>query len=311
MTADTLLNRWLDTYVKDNTKAHTENRYREIVELHISPAFGSMNVSDIRRADVCSFIEEKKRAINQKTKRPLSSSSIKLIISVLRSVMEYARDMDWIKENPCLKIKCPCSGEKRVEAFTREEQRYIERYISRSTDRRFFGVTLCLYSGLRLGELLALEWGDIDMERGIITVTKTVYREKAKEGTWLLRVDKPKSRSSVRRIPLPIFVADKLREYAREAKSKYVVENKKGERMSIRSYQYLFENLTRLSGVRKLNFHALRHTFATRALECGMDVKTLSELMGHSQTSMTLNLYAHSMMDTKITMMNKLSNLAW
>lgn len=81
--------------------------------------------------------------------------------------------------------------------------------------------------------------------------------------------------------------------------------------MSISSYQYLFENLTRLSGVGKLNLHALRHAFATRALECGMDVKTLSELMGHSQTSMTLNFYAHSMMDTKIEMMNKLSNLAW
>ena len=88
--------------------------------------------------------------------------------------------------------------------------------------------------------------------------------------------------------------------------SNYVVENKKGERMSIRSYQYMFERLTEKAGVRKLNFHALRHTFATRAIECGMDIKTLSEIMGHKNASITLNRYAHSMMDTKIEMMNRL-----
>lgn len=93
------------------------------------------------------------------------------------------------------------------------------------------------------------------------------------------------------------------------AKTPYIVENKKAERMSIRSYQYLFERLTEKVGVRKLNFHALRHTFATRALECGMDIKTLSELMGHKNASITLNRYAHSMMDTKIAAMNKLEKL--
>ena len=76
--------------------------------------------------------------------------------------------------------------------------------------------------------------------------------------------------------------------------------------MSIRSYQYMFEKLTERAGVRKLNFHALRHTFATRAIECGMDIKTLSEIMGHKNASITLNRYAHSMMDTKIEMMNRL-----
>ena len=79
--------------------------------------------------------------------------------------------------------------------------------------------------------------------------------------------------------------------------------------MSIRSYQYMFERLTEKAGARKLNFHALRHTFATRALECGMDIKTLSEIMGHKNASITLNRYAHSMMDTKIKMMQKLPKI--
>lgn len=76
--------------------------------------------------------------------------------------------------------------------------------------------------------------------------------------------------------------------------------------MSIRSYQYIFEKLTEKVGVRKLNFHSIRHSFATRAIECGMDIKTLSEIMGHKNASITLNRYAHSMLDTKIAMMNKL-----
>ena len=103
--------------------------------------------------------------------------------------------------------------------------------------------------------------------------------------------------------------APPLRIYRTGAQSDFLVENKKAERMPIRSYQYLFERLTETAGGRKLNFHALRHTFATRALECGMDIKTLSELMGHKNATITLNRYAHSMMDTKIAAMNKLEKL--
>ena len=219
MTTDELLNRWLDTYVRESTKVHTENRYREIIALHLSPALGAIDISSIRRATVCEFIEAKKKEINPKTGKPLSSSSIKLVISVLRSAMEFATDMEWIEENPCLKVKCSFGGEKKVEAFTREEQRRLEKYISDCGDRRLFGVTICLYSGLRLGELLGLEWNDVDLESGIITVSKTVYRERTEDGSWRLCVDRPKSRSSARRIPLPAFVAEKLREYARDAKS--------------------------------------------------------------------------------------------
>ena len=168
---------------------------------------------------------------------------------------------------------------------------------------------MCLYTGLRIGELLGLEWKDVTLERGIIHIDKTVYREKDNTGTWQLIVDSPKTKSSARDIPLPKYIVKLLKMQIKVSKSAYVVENKKGERMSIRSYQYMFERLTEKAGVRKLNFHALRHTFATRALECGMDIKTLSEIMGHKNASITLNRYAHSMMDTKIKMMQKLPKI--
>ena len=159
---------------------------------------------------------------------------------------------------------------------------------------------------MRIGELIALEWGDIDFDKGIIHVNKTAYRDKSKTGNWEVCIDKPKTKSSERVIPLPACIVDMMREYSLDSKSDYVVENKKGERMFIRSYQYIFEKLTEKVGVRKLNFHAIRHSFATRAIECGMDIKTLSEIMGHKNASITLNRYVHSMLDTKIAMMNKL-----
>ena len=185
----------------------------------------------------------------------------------------------------------------------------MEEAIAAWEDRRLFGIRLCLYTGLRIGELLGLEWQDVDMEKGILHIQKTVYREKNAEGEWQLFVDRPKTAASERMVPLPGYLAEDLRIYRIGARSEFVIENKKAERMSIRSYQYLFERLTEKAGVRKLNFHALRHTFATRALECGMDIKTLSELMGHKNATITLNRYAHSMMDTKIAAMNKLEKL--
>ena len=107
-------------------------------------------------------------------------------------------------------------------------------------------------------------------------------------------------------IPLPEYITQHLIHYKEYAVSPYVVETKKGERMPIRSYQYIFEKLAEQAGVRKLNFHALRHTFAMRAIECGMDVKVIAEILGHKNASITLNRYAHCMLDHKIEMMHKL-----
>jgi integrase len=214
--------------------------------------------------------------------------------------------MELLQQNPCERIRRSREEAKKVEAFTKDEQRKIENAIIESEDPRLFGIILCLYTGIRIGELLALEWSDVDIQQGFISVNKTVYRDKDESGEWQLIVDKPKTMSSDRLIPLPSYIVEMLWARKENSRSDYVVENKKGERMSIRSYQYIFEKLTERAGVRKLNFHALRHTFATRAIECGMDIKTLSEIMGHKNASITLNRYAHSMMDTKIEMMNRL-----
>ncbi len=309
MTTQTLLLEWLEKFQKEHIKARTYNRYQGLIEMHIVPALGDQDISILSRREIQNFLINQKRDGNMRSKETLSATSTNMMLSLLNLAFEYACDMEYIKENPCVRIRRARADTKKVEAFSTDEQRAVEAEIAKSGDRRLHGIILCLYTGVRLGELIALSWSDIDFKLGTLKVTKTAYRAQNEYGIWNLCIDTPKTESSERVIPLPQYITDMLSQDRNVAKTPYIVENKKAERMSIRSYQYLFERLTEKAGVRKLNFHALRHTFATRALECGMDIKTLSELMGHKNASITLNRYAHSMMDTKIAAMNKLEKL--
>ena len=306
MTTQILLNEWLETYQKEHIKARTYSRYQGLISMHILPALGATNISELGRREIQEFLTQQKKDGNIRNGEKLSATSANMMLSVLNLAFEYACDMEYIEENPCLRVRRTKAETKRIEAFTVEEQRAIESEIARSDDRRLHGVLLCLYTGLRIGELLGLTWDDVDFTKGVIKVTKTVYREKDENGIWQLCVDTPKTKASDRVIPLPEYITNMLCQDYRSVQTPYVVENKKGERMSIRSYQYIFEKLTERAGVRKLNFHALRHTFATRAIECGMDIKTVADIMGHQNASITLNRYAHCMLDHKIEMMQKL-----
>lgn len=306
MTTQKLLTEWLEVCQKEHIKARTYSRYQGLITMHIAPALGKYNISEIGRRKIQEFLTRQKKDGNLRSGEKLSASSANMMLSVLHLAFAYACDMEYIHENPCVRVRRVKTETKKVEAFTLEEQRAIEAEILRLGDHRLHGILLCLYTGLRIGELLALTWNDVNLDRGVIKVTKTVYREKDENGAWQLCVDTPKTKSSDRVIPLPAYITDMLRQDHENARTSYVVENKKGERMPIRSYQYIFEKLTERAGVRKLNFHALRHTFATRAIECGMDIKTLSEIMGHKNASLTLNRYAHCMLDHKMEMMQKL-----
>lgn len=306
MTTQNLLTEWLEIYQKEHIKARTYSRYQGLITMHIVPTLGEKNITELGRREIQEFLTQQKKDGNMRNGEKLSATSTNMMLSVLNLAFEYACDMEYIEENPCVRVRRTKAETKNVEAFTVEEQRAIESEIARSDDRRLHGILLCLYTGLRIGELLGLTWDDVDLDRGVIKITKTVYREKNESGEWQLCVDTPKTKASDRVIPLPEYITDILRHDYETAQTPYVVENKKGERMSIRSYQYIFEKLTERAGVRKLNFHALRHTFATRAIECGMDVKTVADIMGHQNASITLNRYAHCMLDHKIEMMQKL-----
>lgn len=308
MKTQTLLADWLECYEKERVKHQTYTRYHGLITAHINPAIGERHVEALSRRDIQAFLSHQRATGNIRTGGgKLSAASANLLLTVLKLAFEYACDMKIIPQNSCTRIRRSREDARKVEAFTKAEQRKIETAILTSNDPRLFGILLCLYTGVRIGELLGLEWSDVDLERGVIQINKTVYHGKDENGEWRLVVDKPKTKASDRVIPLPYYITKMLTERRASAiEGVYIIESKKGGRMPIRTYQYMFERLTEKVGVRKLNFHALRHTFATRAIECGMDIKTLSEILGHQNASTTLNRYAHSMLDTKIEMMNRL-----
>lgn len=166
---------------------------------------------------------------------------------------------------------------------------------------------LCLYLGLRIGELLALTWNDIDFNKSTLSVTKTCH-DGYIDGKRCVIADTPKTENSRRDIPLSKPILSLLREIKKQSKSEYVISDN-GSAVFVRSYQRTFELLLKRLKIPHKGFHALRHTFATRALECGMDVKTLSEILGHKNATITLNRYAHSLWEHKSEMMNKLGKL--
>ena len=167
---------------------------------------------------------------------------------------------------------------------------------------------LCLYTGLRIGELLALTWDDIDFTNGLMKVDKEAYRYK-QNGVWCTIIDKPKTKSSIRIIPLPKTLFSKLKEIKKKSRYEHIISTNKNTIVDTRSYQKTYERILKKLDIPYKNFHSLRHTFATRAIEMGMDVKTLSEILGHKNPVITLQRYTHSMLSYKTEMMNKMGKM--
>ena len=302
------LNDWLDNYVRPTSKERTYTRYYEIVHQHIIPHLGDYELNELTPINIQKFVTYLSQSGNLRTGAGLSPNSVNAIITVIQNSLRTAYRLGYVDSYIADKIKRPKTEEKKVECFSSAEQKKIEQYILSKEKSKLFGVLLCLYSGLRIGELLALTWSDIDFAKGELSVSKTSHDGKDKNGVFTRLTDIPKTQSSIRTIPLPKQFMPILREIKRKSHSIYVVSNDE-KPISIRSYQRSFSILQKNLGLTHRGFHSLRHTFATRALECGMDVKTLSEILGHKSPTVTLNRYAHSLMEHKKEMMNKLGKL--
>lgn len=307
MTLNEWMNEWLEHYLMPTVKERTYLRYASAIEHHIIPSLGGLPLNEITSQLIQHHISELLTSGNQVTQKGLSASSINTIISVLQNSFGQACSLGYMSSNPAVNIKRPRLVEKEVTCFTVDEQKKLERAVLEKKGQRI-GILLCLYSGLRIGELLALEWSDLDFKKGFLSVNKTCYYGKTENSTYERITYSPKTKSSIRIIPLPKVLLTELKELKKNARTQYIVESK-GKPVAIRVYQKSFESLVNKLGIPHKSFHALRHTFATRALECGMDVKTLSEILGHKNPTVTLNRYVHSLMEHKVAMMNRLGKL--
>lgn len=296
---------WFEEWLlslKNRIKESTYAIYKRYIDNHIRPFFMNLPLQKLNGELTQQFVD---------SKRELSPSTVHDIFVFFRTGVQCAN------KHFSLTIRLddvilPKYAAHSFRVFSKAEQQRIENAIDSSADApNYIGVFICLYTGLRIGEVCALEWTDINFSRNMLTVNKTIQRiADFDNGGTKVVITAPKSPRSIREIPLPEFLSQRLRAH----KEKYgnncgYILNVSGKPMEPRTYQYQFQKLLKLADVEKANFHTLRHTFSTRALELGFDVETLSEILGHANAAITLKKYAHSLDEHKRSSMERLSQL--
>ncbi len=299
---------WLNKYTKHAVKLRTYDRYKYIIEKHINPKLGNFELDDLSATTLQDFVLSELETGNLNNGTAIANNSVIGIVNVLKGALTQAKSLEIINREFAGKIKLPQATEKPVTAFERQEQEKLEKYCLNNKKRNYIGIVICLYSGIRLGELLALSWDDIDFVTGIMSISKTAYRIK-QNGVPRIVIDKPKTKTSTRIIPLPKQLIEMLKKIKKSSHSNFVISTRTGGIVGPRAYQKTYERILKKLNISYKNFHSLRHTFATRAIEMGMDVKTLSEILGHKNPVITLSRYTHSMLSYKTEMMNKMGKL--
>ena len=280
---------WLDEKEPD-IKEQTYRRYRQCIDTHIIPYFGSIKCSAITQAVFDDFLKQKRLAGRLDGKGGLSQSTIRGMCIILQSVLLFAYQKKMgIQE--MIQIKKPKVEKKTVSVLRPNEQKKLEAFLLESPIDTNLAIYLALHTGMRIGEICALRWPDIDFAEQMLSIRSTVIRNKSGQ----LAIAPPKSETSQRTIPITRQLTNLLTEERKRNSSEYVFSSpRKDTFLNPRTLQYRFQAMLSQLGITKISFHALRHTFATRWIECGMDVKSLSEVLGHAGVQITLDIYVHS-----------------
>lgn len=294
---------------KEEIKFSTYARYVEISEKHLIPDLGLMPISEFTREDGNCYTKELLR--NGKTQgKGLAPKTVKDIASVLKLVLRYAEEKQYISNAPT-DFYIPKQGRSKIRILAPSQQEKLETFVCTETDSYKFGVYLCLYTGLRIGEICALQWKDIDCINSTLSVNKTVLRVKNVGSTTTktrILISTPKTPSSERLIPLPKELSEKLQRLKLELSpsENFYVLTGTGAYIEPRNYYERYKRYLRSCELTGFNFHALRHTFATRCIEAGVDPKVLSEILGHASVQITLDRYVHPSLENKRTSLERL-----
>lgn len=298
---------WL-TISRLRIKESTYSRYVQLANSHIIPHLGEMYLDQLNTQVIEQHIVFLRSEGRLDGKGGLAPKTTSDILTVIKGSIEYGRYCGYMIN--CyldkLVVKKPIAD---MRVLSKEEQNRLQAVLLNDTDLRKFGVLPCLYTGMRIGEVCALKWENIDLERGILSIRETLQRIQgtsadAKRKTKII-ITEPKSKRSVRDIPLPSFLITMAKSFWSTPKA-YILTGLPEKYIEPRLLQYSFKKYAFACGLEGINYHALRHTFATRCIELGFDVKTLSEILGHTSVSITLNRYVHSSMETKRLNMERL-----
>lgn len=295
--APVLFESWLTGEPADRLKPSTYESYYHCITKYIIPFYLNHNYHKITEKSVSEFVTymHEDYSISQSYKKKI----LAVYKTALREIFKNAPDAIVILNQ----IKFPQAEKNEICVFTMKEQHLIEKSALICEDRRAIGIVLCFYSGIRLGELCALKWSDFDFESGILSISRTVSRTKNfldEDNKTMLHIGTPKSRTSYRKIPLPSFLITILKgfDHSNHINQYYFLTGKEIP-IDPRAYQKILKKILKTAGVTDRKFHTIRHTFATRALELNVDIKTVSDILGHANVSITMNVYAHSLMEQK------------
>ncbi|MCD7716899.1 MAG: site-specific integrase [Lachnospiraceae bacterium] len=284
--------------------------YSVMITNHLLPRFGGFDIKDVDYDQIASFLSDEKQHGRLRDQGPLSDKTLSELKSILYRILRFGKSRHYISEVP---ESIPITVKKTpIPVFSESEQVCMEKQ-GRQEDTAFsVGILFTAYTGIRVGEICALKWSDFDWENGTVSISKTVNRVRDTDSESGARthvvIGPPKTDSSNRTIPIPESVLPYFKAHAGESANYVLTGSKKF--MEPRVCRSRFARFLKRAGIKHHTFHTLRHTYATNCVAEGMDIKSLSEILGHSDVSITLARYVHPSLDTKKAQVNKLKTFA-
>lgn len=319
------MDRWLEKYARPSIKLSTYCSYELHIRGHIKPQIGNKYMNTLTAEELQDFFNERARNGNLKGKGGLAPKTLTNLRNMMHLAFDQAVKNRLINENLVESVRLPRAVKHEMRVLDREEQSRLILAAQRAPEPAAFGIIFDLFTGLRIGELCGLRWENVDMANRSFKVCETRNRlpnfDDSLETTTSVRtVKSTKTDNSHRQIYLMEGIyrdfrnyyktqMSMMRQYPDYNKDGYVFCQENGQPYEPRTYQDLFKRCVRQAGIEDANFHSLRHTFATRALEQGMDVVTVSHLLGHASPSITLDKYGHALDDHKRVSVEKLNEL--
>ena len=284
ITVNKIYEEWLNAVV-NRVKESTLANYRAKFENHILPILGDILCADLSAGRINEFI-------NKKLADGLSASYVRDIITVFKSMLKYACEEYGFKLS-LKNVILPKIEKKQIEKISDIQQKSLVLYLKENMSITAFGILISLFMGLRIGELCGLKWEDVDFQNKILHIRRTVQRISSVNGNRKTKIviSAPKSATSFRDIAIPDVLMYYFEMFRSEAD--YFIMSGKEKPIEPRTMQYRYKKILRSAEIKNHNYHMLRHTFATNCAENGFDVKTLSNILGHSTVNLTLNRYVH------------------
>lgn len=280
-----LFKEWLNVK-RESIKESSYVKYYNFINNHFIPHFGNLKTMYLTNEHIQNFISQKNY---------LSEKTVHDMISVLIQIIRYGQSKRYIGYFDFQCVVYPKIPYSELTVLKKSEVTKLVSYIQSTIEISKIGVLLSLFMGIRIGEICALQWKDVNFIDEIIHIEKTMQRLKIinEESTAKTKIviDTPKSQKSIRDIPIPSFLLELLKKY--RAKSETYLLTGTVNYIEPTIYERMFSTYLEQAGVENTNFHTLRHTFATRAIEQGFDIKSLSELLGHSSVKFTMECYVH------------------